>query len=252
MIKSILVILSFSIILGCSLNNLNNSKEQLILIRDTERALISGLTTPLVDFVINRDDEEYINVENYPLIINNGTYAISISLLSGAKYQFESFTIKDGDEINYILDKNSTINIEGFSISTDGVLSTTPKVILLKVVGIVFDPLEYEVISLDIPSEEILTIDPPELTFKISSNVPNATFTIYKYTIYWVNSGVFEQNSIFDMDTGNMFNPLIDGDGESWGSGKFKIETKNSYGEVVFLEGLSDDWSKKHIHLVLN
>ena len=60
------------------------------------------------------------------------------------------------------------------------------------------------------------------------------------------------QNEIYDMDTGNIFDPLIEGDDDPWGSGKFKIVTQNSLGNDVFITGFSEEWSQKHIHLILD
>ncbi len=95
-------------------------------------------------------------------------------------------------------------------------------------------------------------MDPVSLTFQVSSNITDAVFKIYKYTIYWVSGPIINQNQTFDMDTGKLFDPMVEGDEDPWGSGKFKIETTNSLGETVFVVGFSEEWDKKHIHLILD
>lgn len=246
----ILSIWLFSIT-GCVMKSETITIKKSIIINDAGRELISGLNEPMVDYILFKDGEEFKVEVDYPLLINDGTYVINLNLVSGSEYKFTEFTIKADGEILYVLDVDSTANSDGFNISIDGVFSVTPKVFLKKVTGIIFDNLEYESLSVEITTDESSFLDPVSLTFKVSSNVPDATFQIFKYTIYWVTGPELNQNDIYDMDTGAIFNPLIEGDEDPWGSGKFKIVTTNSTGETVFVVGFSDEWSKKHIHLVL-
>lgn len=240
-----------SLITGCTIKNDVIKVEKNLIINDSTRELISGLNNPVVDYVLNKDGEEYLSKTDELLTAVDGTYVITFDLYSGSDYKFTEFTIKSNDSIEYILDIDSLSNNEGFNISIDGVFSVTPKVYLKKVTGIVFDTLNYETLSVEIITDQSSYLDPVPLTFKISSNIPDATFHIYKYTIYWVTGPELNQNEIFDMDTGLLFDPLEDGDEDPWGSGKFKIVTTNSIGESVFVVGFCDEWSTKHIHLEL-
>ncbi len=237
---------------GCVIKNDNIAIEKRIIINDSGRELISGLNEPVVDYILFKDGEEYCTESDSQLLINVGTYGINLNLVSGSEYRFTEFTIKADGEIKYILDVDSTANSDGFNISIDGVFSITPKVFLKKVTGVIFDTLDYESLSVEIITDESSFLDPVSLTFKVSSNIPDATFQVFKYTIYWVTGPELIQNDIFDMDTGDVYNPLEEGDEDPWGSGKFKIVTTNSSGETVFVVGFSDEWSKKHIHLILD
>ncbi|QEN03218.1 hypothetical protein EW093_00365 [Thiospirochaeta perfilievii] len=240
------------IVLGCNVETRNELVDSYITISDVSRVFISGLDTPTVSYTLTKDGEEYLNAVDIPLVESGGTYAINLSLLTGAEYKFLDFTISSNNQLTYILDEGDINNSTGFSISTDGVFSSTPCVYLNRVTDIVFEGLEYETFSVEISTDETSVLDPVDLTFQVSSNIPDATFKIYKYTIYWVSGPTLAQNDIFDMDTGNLFNPLEVGDDEAWGSGKFKIETTNSSGEMVFVVGFTEEWSKKHIHLILD
>ena len=238
-------------ITGCVMESEDMSIKKRIIINDSGRKLISGLNDPKVDYILFKDGDKFKVEVDYPLIINEGTYVINLNLVSGSEYKFTEFTIKADGKIVYMLDVDSTVNSDGFKISIDGIFSVTPKVFLKKVTGVIFDSLDYESLSVEIITDESSFLDPVSLTFKVSSNIPDATFKIFKYTIYWVKGPELNQNDIYDMDTGYIFNPLKEGDEDPWGSGKFKIVTTNSKGETVFVVGFSDEWSKKHIHLIL-
>lgn len=252
MTKYFIILFSIIFVLSCAVNSSTEIIEQKIIINDSDRSLIDGLNEPVVDYILLKDGEEYIEKTDLLLSSENGTYVINLELISGSVYSFQEFTIKTENITEYVLDYESQDNIDGFQISVDGVFSVTPKVYLKRVTGVVFDNLEYEMLSVEISTDESSYLDPVELTFKISSNIEGATFQLYKYTIYWVTGPELNQNEIFDMDTGDIYDPLIEGDEDPWGSGKFKIVTTNSQGENVFVVGFSDEWSKKHIHLTLD
>lgn len=248
----ILVLMSF-LLLGCKMeSNKNETVEQKVLLNESTREVISGLESPVVDYTLLKDGEDYADVLDIPLVESGGTYAISLTLVSGSSYVFSKFTIKTATNTEYILDAGVEGNTTGFSISVDGVLSTPPKIYLKRVTGIIFESLEYDTLSVDVITDESSFLEPVSLTFKVSSNVPNAVFHVYKYTRYWISGPTLEQNQIYDMDTGNIFDPMVEGDEDPWGNGKFKIVTTNTTGETVFVVGLTEEWSKKHVHLVLN
>lgn len=239
------------VLLSCQVSHDKPMFENSIELINIDRTVISGLTDPRINFTLLKDDEDFLTVTDGVLDSSGTGYSFSLNLLSGANYRFSDFTITEGSEIVYILDTDSQVTIDGFSISTDGVFSTTPTVTLKRVYGMEYDALDYSMLSVDVITDESMLIDTPELTFKVSSNVPGATFTIYKYTIYWVTGPILEQNEIFDMDTGEKYDPLEEGDNDPWGSGKYKIETVDSSGNSVFVIGLADEWSMKSIYLNL-
>lgn len=248
----ILILLFVVLLLSCQVSNENLSFENSVKLINIDRSVISGLTDPRIHFTLLKDEEDFLIVSDGELQSSAEGYSFSLNLLSGALYRFSEFTITEGSESVYILDTDSQITVDGFSISPDGVFSTTPTVSLKRVYGMVYDELDYSMLSVDIVTDESMLIETPELTFKVSSNVPGATFTIYKYTIYWVTGPTLEQNEIFDMDTGEKYDPLEEGDNDPWGSGKYKIETVDSSGNSVFIIGLAEEWSKKSIYLTLD
>lgn len=238
--------------MACQVTHEEEGMEKSVDLINIDRAIISGLTDPKIHYTMLKDEEDYITVTDEVLDSSGAGYSFTLNLLSGATYRFSDFTITEGSEIIYILDTESQVTMDGFSISTDGVFSTTPTVTLKRVYGMVYDPLDYSTTSVDIITDESMLIDTPELTFKVSSNVVGATFTIYKYTIYWVTGPTLNQNEIFDMDTGEIYNPLEEGDNDPWGSGKYKIETVDSLGNTVFVIGLAEEWNMKNIYLNLD
>lgn len=248
----ILVICMIIVFLSCQVSNDISPFENSVELINLDRAVISGLSDPKITFSLLKDEEDFLSVTDGELTSSVSGYSFSLNLLSGAHYRFNEFSIMDGTEIIYILDTDSQITIDGFSISTDGVFSTTPTVSLKRVYGMDYESLDYSMLSVDIITDETMLIDTPELTFKVSSNVPGATFTIYKYTIYWVTGPTLEQNEIFDMDTGEKYDPLEEGDNDPWGSGKYKIETVDNSGDSVFVVGLAEEWSMKSVHLTLD
>lgn len=247
----IIIIVQILILLSCSIDNNNKIIKTKIDVFNINRSGINELSNPLVDLTLTKDSEDFFTVSNFPLTVVDDSYALTIDLLSGSNYIFEEFNIYSEGELIYILDKEYQLNIEGFRISPDGVYSNEPKVYLKNVTDIEYDEMTYESFSVDILTDNFSTMEPEDLTFEISSNIENATFTIYKYTIYWVTGPTLENNNIFDMDTGELYDPLDYGDGEVWGNGKFKIVTTNDAGEIVFVVGFSEEWNKKHIHLIL-
>lgn len=244
----LILVVSFS---GCMIQTEKEIVQKKILINDQDRASISGLINPVVDYTLLKDGEEYLCETGVTLTESDGSYSLDFNLLTGSSYSFSLFNISSERGLEYILDSDISGNSDGFTISVDGVFSVTPKVYLKKVSDIAFDPMEYENLSVEITTDESSFLEPVELTFKVSSNIPDATFKIYKYSIYWVSGPTLNQGEIFDMDTGLKFDPLVEGDGEAWGNDKFKIETTNSNGDTIFIVGFSSEWSKKHIYLEL-
>lgn len=238
--------------LSCQVSTKSPNYESDIEIINLDRSIITGLSDPKMSYTLLKDDEEYITVTEEALISNEESYSFTLNLLSGANYRFSEFIIFSGDDVYYILDEESITTQEGFTISIDGIFSTTPTVSLKKVFGMEYESLDYAVFSVDIVTDETELIDSPELTFTVSSNIPEASFLIYKYTIYWVTGPTLNHHEIFDMDTGEIFDPLEEGDDDPWGSGKYKIVTTNSSGESVFVIGFAEEWNKKHIYLNLD
>lgn len=249
-IISIIIVLLF---LSCGVDNGPNEDDFVTTIRilDIDRSLISGLSSPKVDYTLEKDAADYLDVTDYVLEEIDGYYVLSLNLLSGADYRFTLFTITTDAGVEFILDSDSTGNTDGFNISTNGVLSVTPTIYLKKVSGVEYEQIDYENIDITVVLDEASQLEPAELTFRVSSNIVDATFEIFKYSIYWKSGGILQQNEIFDMDTGVVFDPLEEGDNESWGTGKFKIVTTDSQGESVSVVGISEDWSRKHIFLNL-
>ncbi len=248
--KYIISIVIIFITLSCSLNN-EKILNQRVYLKNETRTLINSLNTPTVSLKLLKDGEIYSTLSNVQLTEDLGGYYIDLDLLSGGKYTFSEFSLYSDGKLAYILDVDAVANSEGFTLSLDGVLSVTPKVYLKKVTGIVYSNLEYQTLSVDIQLDESSVMEPVNLTFQVSSNIPDATFHIYKYTIYWVSGPILEQNQTFDMDTGDIYDPLEEGDDDPWGSDKFKIVTTDSQGNEVFVVGFAAEWSKKHIHLTL-
>lgn len=250
---NIIILILITLLFGCSMHNpSDNYIEKEVSIININRDLISGLTSPVVDYILFKDGELYNEGQDVSLLENSGTYTLQLNLITGSNYNFTTFTIKSNNIVEYILDQDLISNNDGFTISIDGVFSVPPKVFLKKVTGVIYENVDYENLSVDVVTDESSYLDPVPLTFKVSSNIPGAVFKVYKYTIYWVSGPILNQGEIFDMDTGNIFDPLIDGDEDPWGSGKFKIETTNSIGDTVFIVGFSEEWSEKYIHLVLD
>lgn len=215
------------------------------------RSIITDLVNPSVDYLLEKDGEEYLNKTDVALINKDSVYTLSFDLLTGANYKFKSFTIKDNSKIQYVLDENSVENINGFSIPVTATISESIKIYLIKVQDVVYEPLEYTNIEVNVLTDQSGKLEPRENTFKVSSNLQNATFKVYMYSIYWKLGAELNEGDVFDMDLGAKFDPLKEGDGVPWGKGSFKIETTNSKGEVVSVVGLAADWSKKNIHLKL-
>ncbi len=245
-ISCILIICIF----GCIVTGDPGVVVEKLIIKDSNRELINSLDNPLLSYVLKKDGavvEEKIDI---PLILTGDYYSIELSLMTGANYEFSSFTIKCNGVITFILDTEST-NPSSFSVDINGLFSKEPTVYLKKVDNPVFDSIEYSGITKIISIDQTSTIGRVPLTFKVSSNIDNAEFKIYMYSVYWRLGATLPQNGIFDMDTGKAFNPLSQGEGDPWGTGSFKIETTDSNGDIVSITGTADLWNEKHIVLNL-
>lgn len=247
----ILLVVFFSVSCDFESKNDNSVVTSKIRLVDADRSIISGLNSLSIDYILEKDNGDYATITDFILNEDGGSYNLSLDLLSGATYVFTLFKISTDNGLEYILDDDSTLNAQGFTISADGLITPSPKLYLKKVSGVEYDLLDYENIDISIELDESSQLGPTELTFRVSSNVVDATFEIFKYSVYWRSGGILIQNDIFDMDTGQIFDPLEDGDNVSWGTGKFKIVTTDSLGVSVSIVGISEDWSMKHIRLNL-
>lgn len=239
----IITILTVLIMFSCSIKGEKEISSR-ILIKDSGRGVISGITTPTVDYKLEKDGEEFYSITDYPLVDKGGYYTIDITLINQGTYKFTEFNIKDNGEIIYIVDESHQNYINGFSPSAE------VNLYLLSVLDQDFDPITITEEDLSITLNESGSIGYIDQTFKVSSNVPNATFSIYMYSIYWKLGATLQSGEIFDMDTCSKFNITDEGDGVPWGKGSVKIVTTNLLGEEVFITGESVDWDKKHIQLI--
>lgn len=240
--KSIITVLTL-FLLSCSMNQQEEISSR-VLIRDSYRGVVTGLTSPTVDYVLQKDNEEDHRVSDFPLEDRGGYYSIDLTLLNQGTYRFSEFNIKDGGEVIYIVDKEHQLYIDGFTATGE------VKIYLISVINPDFDDLDISQEDVSITFNESGSIGYVDLTFKVSSNVPDASFEVYMYSIYWKLGDTLLSNQIFDMDTGSRLNILDEGDGVPWGKGMFKIVTTNMAGDSVYLTGNSDDWNKKHIKLI--
>lgn len=246
-----LIILVFSLF-NCSLQDKDVSYvNKSIIIKESSRSVITELSNSVIDFILKKDGDVYLDVSNYPLVDKGGYFSIDLKLLTSSKYNFTKFNIKSGDKVSHILDENYQENTTGFSVTSVGENINKISVYLKQVDSLDFDPLNIEEKSIEIVLDQSSTIGHVDLTFKISSNVPNAKFNVSMYSVYWKLGATIDQNGIFDMDTGKEFNPLEKGDEKAWGKGNFKVETTNLKGDTIFIKGTSVEWNKKHIHLNL-
>lgn len=244
------VVVLLLIVSSCSLKN---SKDEYItndlIIRDNNRQVIEDLEEPKVSYILEKDDEEYLDISDFPLTKKDDLYIINLKLLTNSTYKFTKFNITSNGKIIYILDSDSNNNI-GFRVNNDGMKSQV-NVYLKRVDNLDFDDVLVNEKEADINFNESSTIGYVDLTFKVSSNVENAQFKIYMYSVYWKLGATLNNNGVFDMDTGKEYSPIDDGDNEAWGVGNFKIETVNSQGEEVTIVGTTEEWNKKHIVLTL-
>ena len=130
--KILILCIPIVLFLGCNANGGVSNYEKNIFIDESCRASISNLSSPTLDYTLNKDGEEYILSEDVILYEEGGTFCISLSLISGSSYSFSKFNIKSEGKLLYILDEDSVENTLGFEISSDGTFISDPIVYLKK------------------------------------------------------------------------------------------------------------------------
>lgn len=245
---SILIFLLFN----CSLEDKDDEYvNKSILLKGNSRTVIKELTDSVIDFILEKDGDVYMDISDFPLNDKGGYYSVDLKLLTSSGYRFTKFNIRRTDKIIYILDEINENNVNGFNIKNIDEQSNKISVYLKKVDSIKFDQLNIEEKPLEIVLDNSSTLGYVDLTFKVSSNIPNAEFNVSMFSVYWKLGATLSQNGVFDMDTGKEFDPLNKGDEKPWGKGFFRVETTNLKGDVVSVTGTSTEWNNKHIHLKL-
>lgn len=216
------------------------------------RSAITDLTNPVVTYTLEKDQKLYLRAQQIPLQISNGTFSLKIKLLTGAAYKFTSFDVYEGSTCVYVLNKDNTKNQTGFTVDNTGIISPAPATLYLKyLVGDGYastDPAS-GTFGIATDYDEGLA---PNLTFKVT--VPSSTTVrAYYYSSSGWNSGTtLNNNDVYDMDRGTLFNPTIEGDGIPAGNDLFRLEVSSSTtGKNYTLYFSSADYNKKNIQLDL-
>ncbi len=118
--NKILVIIVAILLFSCVVDKKDEVINQELIISDTNRAAITGLTSPTVSYILEKDGGDYLEEIDIELIESDGNYVMNFDLIAGADYIFTEFTIKAEDVIEYILDPDVEDNSTGFNLSLDG------------------------------------------------------------------------------------------------------------------------------------
>ena len=88
--------------LGCLVSGGREEIIEKLIIRDTNRALINSLENPLISYFLKKDGSVLEEKIDIPLILTGDYYSIELSLMTGASYEFSSFTIKCNGIITFM------------------------------------------------------------------------------------------------------------------------------------------------------
>lgn len=174
---------------------------------------ISAISTPTVNYTLNKGTETYQTANNVPLITNGSNYSFELLLVPESTYSFTQFDVYDGSTLMYSLD--STKTSESFSVDTAGVITPNPaKIFLMYQIGDGFPDVTPGIGIMNV-NTDYQTLR--NLTFKVT--VPTGVTVTVQHKLNntnWSSDLIYKTDlpngAVYDMDTRALQDYLIEAD----------------------------------------